>query len=305
MKLTHFRDLLAVVQTGSLRAAARHLDIAQPVITRSIRDLEHELGTPLLERHSKGVTLTPVGERFVRRIEAIQAEVQRAREEVKQWNGDHTGEVSIALSPVTCMTLLPRAIAAFNKRHPKAVAKITQSLFQPIENRLAEGLLDFYVGPIDKDSVSQRFAVEYLLPHNRRIAARRDHPLLSARSLNELVDASWIRPSLNDRSVENDLEDAFQQLGLPLPNVVVNSVSMLVTLLTVANTNLLTVLPDQIFQLMPVARFCAPLEFIPPMPSPPICLVRRQGLPLTPLAENLSDNIQKAALNYSISNEIR
>src|SRR5271170_5587069 len=103
MKLTQFRDLLAVVQTGSLRAASRQLGIAQPVITRSIRELEHELGTPLLERHSKGVALTPAGERFVRRIEAIRAEVRRAREEVEQWGGDFVGEVAIGLTPMVCM----------------------------------------------------------------------------------------------------------------------------------------------------------------------------------------------------------
>src|ERR1700730_8219103 len=98
MKLTHFRDLLAVVQTGTLRAASRHLGIAQPVITRSIRELENELGNALFERHSKGVSLTPIGERFVRRIEGIQAEVRRAREEVTQWSGDHVGEIAVGLS---------------------------------------------------------------------------------------------------------------------------------------------------------------------------------------------------------------
>ena len=140
MKLTHFRDLLAVVQTGSLRAASRHLGVAQPVITRSIRELEEELGYALLERHSKGVSLTPVGERFVRRIEVVQAEVRRAREEVSQWTGDHVGEVAVGLSAITIMMLLPSAIATFNKQYPKAIARVTQSLFRPIENRLAEGL---------------------------------------------------------------------------------------------------------------------------------------------------------------------
>ena len=138
MKLTHFRDLIAVVQTGSLRAASRHLGIAQPVITRSIRELENELGQALLERHSKGVSLTPVGERFVRRIEGVQAEVRRAKEEVIQWTGDHVGEVAIGLSPIAIMTLLPSAIATFNKRYPNAVTKITQSLFHPIEHKLAK-----------------------------------------------------------------------------------------------------------------------------------------------------------------------
>jgi DNA-binding transcriptional LysR family regulator len=298
MKLTHFRDLLAVVQTGSLRAASRQLGIAQPVITRSIRELEHELGTPLLERHSKGVALTPVGERFVRRIEAVRAEVRRAREEVDQWGGEYTGEVAIGLTPMVCMTLMPSAVAEFNKRHPKAVTKITQSLFRPIENRLADGLLDFWVGTVDENTVSQRFSVECLLPHNRRIAARRDHPLLSAKSLGELVGASWVRPSLDDRSVETDVEEAFQRLRIPPPNIAVHSSSMLVTLQIVANTDLLTVLPEQIFSTMPVEQFCVPLEFIAPLPAAPICLVHRQGLPLTPLAENLSDLIRKAAHNY-------
>jgi LysR family transcriptional regulator of abg operon len=305
MKLTHFRDLLAVVQTGSLRAASRHLGIAQPVITRSIRELEHELGTPLLERHSKGVVLTPVGERFVRRIEAVRAEVRRAREEVDQWNGEYTGEVSIALSPRSCMILLPPAIAEFNKRHPLAVAKITQSLFRPIEKRLAEGLLDIWVGPVDMENISQRFSVESLLPHNRRIHARRDHPLLSAQNLSELAGASWVRPSLDDRIQENDLEAEFQRLGLPAPKVVVHSSSMLVTLLTVANTDLLTVLPDQMSSLMPIGQFCVPLDLIAPIPASPICLVHRQGLPLTPLAENLSDLIRKAADNYARNSEVK
>lgn len=304
MKLTHFRDLLAVVQTGSLRAASRLLNIAQPVITRSIRELEHELGQALLERHSKGVSLTPVGERFVRRIESVQSEIQRAKEEVSQWAGDYTGQISIGLSPLTCMTLLPSAISTFNHRYPDAVTKIQLTLFKPIEQRLAEGTMDFWIGSIQKEHISQRFAVEELMQHNRRIAGRKGHPLLQAKSFDELAGASWVRPSLSDRSAESDLEAMFQKLGLPTPRVAVESSSMLCMLLTVANTDLLTFLPDQMFQLMPISQFCAPLENIPPLPSDPICLVHRLGLPLTPLAERLSDLMRKAAHNYALKMQL-
>ena len=136
---------------------------------------------------------------------------------------------------MVCMTPMPPAVAEFNRRHPKAVIKITQSIFRPIENRLADGLLDFWVGTVDENTVSQRFSVECLLPHSRRIAARRDHPLLSAKSLNELAGAEPVRPSLEDRSVETDIEEAFQRLGIPPPNISVHSSSMLVTLQIVAN----------------------------------------------------------------------
>jgi DNA-binding transcriptional LysR family regulator len=300
MKLTHFRDLLAVVQTGSLRAASRQLNIAQPVITRSIRELENELGQALLERHSKGVSLTPVGERFVRRIEGVQAEVRRAKEEVVHWSGEHVGEVSVGLSPLTAMSLLPSTIATFSKRYPKAVTKITQTLFKPVEQKLAEGLMDFWVGSIQKEHLSQRFAVDILMPHNRRVAARPGHPLGGARNLEELVGAKWVRPPLNDRIAESDLEAMFRQRGLPVPEVSVESPSMLIMIMTVANTDLLTFLPEQMFDLMPIAGFCRPLEAMSPFPSDPICIVQRNGLPLTPLAEKLSDLIRKSANNYML-----
>jgi DNA-binding transcriptional LysR family regulator len=209
----------------------------------------------------------------------------------------------MGVSPMVSLTLLPWAVTEFNRRHPKAVTNITQSLFRPIENQLVEGLLDFWIGTVDESTVSQRFSVESLLPHNRRVAARPNHPLLGAKSLTELAGASWVRPSLEDRTVATDVEEAFQRLGIPPPNVAVQSPSMLVIVQIVANSDLLTMLPEEIFQAMPIERFCVPLEFIPPMPAAPVCIVHRQGLPMTPLAENLSDLMRQAANNYLRGNQ--
>ena len=55
MKLHHIRDFIGIAQARSMRAAARELGIAQPALTRSLQELETELGTPLLERHARGV----------------------------------------------------------------------------------------------------------------------------------------------------------------------------------------------------------------------------------------------------------
>src|SRR5258708_14249978 len=79
LKLHQIRDLLAVAEKGSLRAAARHLGLAQPSISRSIRELERELGVPLLERRARGTVLTPSGRLFARRASAAPSELRRAR----------------------------------------------------------------------------------------------------------------------------------------------------------------------------------------------------------------------------------
>ena len=62
MKLHHLRDVVAIAERGGLRAASRHLQLAQPALTRSLGELERELGTPLFERHTRGMALTPAGD---------------------------------------------------------------------------------------------------------------------------------------------------------------------------------------------------------------------------------------------------
>ncbi len=299
MKLTHFRNLLAVVETGSLRAAGRHLGLAQPVITRSIQELERELGVPLFERNAKGVKLTETGQMFVRRVESFQSELQRARDEIAQQKGVFTGEVSIALSPLICLSLMPPAISQFTKKYPEVVVKISESLFQPVENDVADGLIDFWIGPFDRGSESPRFTAEHLLDNDRKIVGRKNHPLSSAMSLKELADARWVRTSRSVHSSESDFDAVLERAGLPRPRNVIHSGSMLITILTVANTDLLTMLPQHLFRFPRFLDLIQTFDNIEPIPMAPICIVWRQGLCMTPIAERLCDLMRKAARNYA------
>src|SRR5258707_9350321 len=98
MKLHQIRDLLAVAEKGSLRAAARQLGLAQPSISRSIGQLERELGVALLERQARGTVLTPAGELFPPRPRPAAREPRPGREENQQPNqgagGSNTGGFS-------------------------------------------------------------------------------------------------------------------------------------------------------------------------------------------------------------------
>ena len=84
MKLAQLEYMVAIVEQGSLRAAARQLGLAQPALTRGVRVLEHELGTPLFLCEAKGMVLTPAGKLFHRRASAIVNDLRRAHEEVGQ-----------------------------------------------------------------------------------------------------------------------------------------------------------------------------------------------------------------------------
>ena len=75
MKLNHLRDVVAVADRGGLRAAARHLNLAQPALTRSLGEIERELDASLFERGARGTTLTATGQAFVARARSILNEV--------------------------------------------------------------------------------------------------------------------------------------------------------------------------------------------------------------------------------------
>jgi LysR family transcriptional regulator, regulator of abg operon len=300
MKMNQLRDFLAVARWGSLRAASRHLGVAQPAITRSIRDLEQELSVALFDRHAKGISLTAPGRAFVLRVEVLESDLRRAREEVLQLAGHSTGEVSAAFSTATSIALLPHAVSGFQKRFPDGILKIQEGLFQAYEAEIANGSIDFWVGPLEESSASSHFSVEKLFENQRYVLLRKGHPLSSARSLAELAGARWIRPALSSRFTEGDFLAAFERLGLPAPKIVMHTPSAFITVLVVANSDLLTILPQQWTKLSFAADLFQTLDINEPsvMRASTICIVRRTGLSLTPMAEYLCDLVRRAAVSY-------
>ncbi|WP_310533694.1 LysR substrate-binding domain-containing protein [Novosphingobium sp.] len=298
MKLSQLRDVLAVSETGSLRAAGRYLGIAQPAITRSIREIEQELGATLFERHAKGVRMTEIGTAFVARAHAVQAEILRAKDEVNQLKGRLCGKVSLALSTASSMVLLPKALGEFRKRYPEATLSISETFFSPIERELLDGRTDLYVGPFEAGSTANTFIVEKLFDNQRRVVGRRGHPLAHARTFAELADAQWLRPATAERSTEGDFDESLAQFGLQNPNIVLQSRSALITMLTLASTDLLTVVPQQWID-SPITSTMIEAFDLPPFHAAPICILRRPDMPLTPMAEYLCDMMRRVGGHYA------
>ncbi len=296
MKLVQLNHLIAIAELGGLRRAARHLGIAQPAITRSIRDLEHELGATLFERTATGMMLTPIGEAFVRRSTAVRLELDRARDEVQQLKGISTGTVSIGLSTAPHVSMLPMVIGPFRRRYPNVLLRITEGLFPAMEADIRSGALDFYVGPLSEDNLPAEYSSEKLFENRRVVLGRRGHPLARATSLAELVDAHWVSTSVTmDSGAE--LSPLFQRHGLPEPVIAIHVQSALSMITVTAASDILAMLPQQWLRFVRTSRLLAHIKVEEELAAPTICLVSRSRFPLTPIAQHLGDLFRRSALN--------
>lgn len=294
MKLNQLRDMVAIVERGSLRAAARHLQVAQSALTRSIRQLEQELGSTLFERDAKGMVLTPMGRLFFQRASSAVNELRRAREEMDQARGGTQGTVVAGLSIMPHVGMLPRALPLFRKRFPGVVIKVIEGLYPAIEPGLRDGTIDFYLGASPSEPVAAGLVSELLFRNTRLVVGRKGHPLARARSLKALAQAEWLTPSLSGNAAE-DLDALFATFGLAPPKVMLQAHSAMSVLVALASTDLLAMLPEQ-WDEFPVTKGALQVIRVRErLPAPDIVVVRRADLPLTPAAEYLSDMLRRNA----------
>ncbi|GAA0513811.1 LysR substrate-binding domain-containing protein [Pigmentiphaga sp. GD03639] len=293
MKLNQLRDLVAIVEHGGLRAAARRLGVAQPLLTRSVRGLEKELGTPLFERQARGMVLTPLGRLFHERARGMVNELRRARDELAQAQGSGAGTVIAGLSIMPHMGLLPRALPAFRRRYPQVYLQLIEGLFPDLESQLRSGAIDFYLGAAP-GTVPAGFIVERLFSNTRAVVCRKGHPLARSRSLKALAGAEWALPS-TDYDNQDDLARLFQEYGLPSPRVALQARTALSMMVALANSDLLALLPVQWREFDLTRDSLQVIAVRESLPAPDIVLIRRAEMPMTPAAEHLCDLMQRNA----------
>jgi DNA-binding transcriptional LysR family regulator len=143
MAIDH-RQLRYFVEVATLRSinkAAARLHIAQPALSRRMRQLEHELGVDLFVRSIGGVQLTPAGRRLLGRAAAIGEEIRRLREAVDDGEGSPQHQLHIGMVPGPSLMLLNRLVAACHKEMPDTVLQIVEATTQVLcQQVLAETL---------------------------------------------------------------------------------------------------------------------------------------------------------------------
>ena len=182
MELRHLRYFVAVAEELNVGRAARRLHIAQPPLSRQIRDLEREVGAPLFERVPRGVELTPAGHAFLPEVRLALAQVERAQRTAQRAAQGEVGRLRVGfVEAATYAGVLPDVLGFFRMHLPG----IGLSLFEMDALQQAEafrgGRIDLGIlqsPPPDADRwlhVEPVYADPLIaaLPSAHRLAARR------------------------------------------------------------------------------------------------------------------------------------
>ena len=171
----------------------------------------------LVVRTARGVQLTAFGQQLQVRARLIVAEMQRARDDIEQAQGAMTA-VAAAITPAAAVTILPDAFRAFRRRFPVARVNLMEG-FRASRCRACTTFARFRGGRRRARTAGGRIRSRGLYASRSLIVARR-HPLASATSLAELVEADWLMNPSPESSTQV-LFNSFVAYGLPVPARVV------------------------------------------------------------------------------------
>jgi len=279
MKDHQLKALIQVAESGSIRAAARAMNLSQSALTKALRELEEDVGAELLMRSYKGIEFTPAGNALLVRARLAHATLDKAREEIRLLRGGAGARIAIALTPLVAATILPPVLTEFRRTQPDATLSLEEGLLTHALPGLLEGRLDFAVALANPRDLPYEVIFEPLADVHAVPTGRLGHPLANARTWAELKDASWVL-NLTDGSLGNHLLRWLAAHGIDAPTNMVRCASPTLMLELMRRTDYIGFGPTD---LLSDSLFAAGLQQfnVAPVPGPmSLGILSLRGVPL-------------------------
>ena len=236
----------AIAEAGSVRKAAERLNITQPALTRSLRQLEQGYGMELLERHARGVRPTLFGNRLLSTISRVTREWELAELEMTTPGSAVDGVLRVAAGPLWSAVVLPVVTTRLQKLFPNLSMEIGFVSGDHAVSAMIEGRLDVTFGSPPYLSRGKSLLASHQFTSIRdRVIARADHPIQTCGSQDyaRLHDYPWVA-FCGDTIYETEtLHVVIERTGTA-PDIRVRSASLLSIIRLLQEGDYLCMLPD-------------------------------------------------------------
>lgn len=184
----------SLAEKRNMPAVAREFGISQPAISVALKALESGLGVALFERAARGLVPTPAGEIVAFHFKRVLAELRQILPDIAASDGVLQGSVNVGALPLGRTQVLPLAIAALLRAHPRLHVATVESPYDVLAASLRSGDIDFILGALRTGPATSDLHQEVLFEDRIALIARAGHPLARGARPNfgALQRATWV-----------------------------------------------------------------------------------------------------------------
>lgn len=241
LKLNHLRMIVTIEDHGQISAAAESMNISQPAASRMLSEMESIVKSPLYERVARGVVLTPFGLALAKRARKILLELREVNREIGELRTGKGGSVFLGAVTAPAISLVVPAIQRVTRAYPGIEINIEVETSNVLARELLAARHDFIISRIPDELDPRLFAAHEIGVEKACLVVRNGHPLLEkgVASLEDLPAYDWVfQPP--GTLLRRKVEDIFIRAGVPLPENIINTSSLLLTLAIVCKTDAIT-----------------------------------------------------------------
>ncbi|MFI5239424.1 MAG: LysR family transcriptional regulator, partial [Gemmatimonadales bacterium] len=179
LNLRHLRVFAAVAEHGGFSRAAVVLRLSQPAVSKSVQELERQVGLALFDRSGRAPRLTEAGESLFARARELFGVARIAEEELRAFGGLERGILRVGASTTVATYFLAPLLARFHAAHPGVALRVLSANTRAVARRLLEGRLDIALveGPVSHERITvSRWREDELV-----VIAAASHPLVRKR----------------------------------------------------------------------------------------------------------------------------
>tara|TARA_R110002110_G_scaffold91264_2_gene237527 strand:- start:147322 stop:148275 length:954 start_codon:yes stop_codon:yes gene_type:complete len=296
LKIKHLKLLVTVGEQNNIFKASQLLNMAQPAVTKTVRDMENALELTLFNRSSRGVTPTAYGEVLIRHAKLILAQVRHVSEELVSLHEGVSGHINVGTLLAASPALLPKSLATLRAERGNISVSVTEGTNDMLMPRLLIGEIDVVVGRLPEVQDEEGVYSEALYYEAVSLVARSGHPLLKREklTLRDLANESWILPS-EGTVLRREIDNAFHKAKLPVPQNAVESVSLLTNRTLLLETDMIGIMPYQVVKTYEDVGLLKRLPIRIKADLGPVGYTVRAGRDLTPAVEYFLQALRDAA----------
>jgi DNA-binding transcriptional LysR family regulator len=290
IKLRDLHILLAVVQAGSMAKAGAQLAVSQPAVSKTIAEMEHVLGVPLLDRGSRGVEPTRYGRALIKRSLAVFDELKQGIKEIEFLADPTVGDVSIGSTEPLSAGLVTHVIDRLSGQYPLISFQVVQADPATLLRRLGERTVEIVLTRMFDKRVEENMNVDILYEDSVVVVAGADSRWVRRRqiALADLVNERWVLYP-PDSLLGLTVVKAFQDSGLEPPRAAVTTLSLSTRTSLLATGHFLSMLPAGALKLSARNAGIRALPIDLPTTKQPIGLFTLKNRALSPVAQLFID----------------